>query len=197
MIEYAYEALPPVLETLDSRLAFFLFGNISGNFSEVSARVDLFNKEKEYVENMRYAGDFDFWARLAKSRNIILSDAKTVYIRRHDRVAATYMSTRGEFFWDTLPVYERLAEELSPYFDRKQLIAYYNIETRSFQLSDALVAILNGKFANIIAFMNTKSVIVWPIWKQLVFCLPFALYEKGRLRLSVSMARKIMKQHKK
>lgn len=197
LTKYGYESLPPVLEPIASRLGFFLFGNFPGNFSEVSARVDLFNKEKDYVENMKYAADFEFWSRMTKEKNILLSDANVVYIRRHDRVAETYMSTRGEFFWDTLPVYERLVEELSPYYDRKLLIRYYNIETRSFQLRDALIAILHGRFANFKAFMSAKSVIFWPKWKQLIVCLPLAIYEKGRLRVALSVARKIGESYKK
>lgn len=196
LTRYAYGVLPKKLDTLNSTLGFFLFGCFPGNFSEVCVRVGLVNAAENFVAHMKYAGDFEFYSRLAKAHPVILSDANIVFIRRHDRVQSTYMTTKGEAFAQRLEVYERLIDELSPYYERKKLIDYYNIETRSFQLRDAIRAILHGQFANFKAFMNSKSSIFWPKWVQLIVCLPFALYEDGRLRLSVSMARKIVNHRK-
>ena len=194
---YGYNTLPRKLDLLNSRLGFFLFGNIPGNFSEVSAKVDLFNAASDYIDYMKFAADFEFWSRLAKTGPVVLSDANIVYIRRHDRVAATYMATKGEFFTDTVAVYETLIDELSAYYDRKKLVRYYNIETRSFQLRDALIAILRARqFTNFKIFMTSKSSIFWPKWLQLIVCLPFALYEDGRLRLSVVLAKGLINGRK-
>jgi glycosyltransferase involved in cell wall biosynthesis len=197
LTRYGYEALPKTLKYPDSSLGFFLFGNIPGNFSEVCVKVGLVNASENFVDHMKYSGDYEFWARLAKTNTVILSNEKVVYIRRHDKVAATFLNTKGEWFEDTLPVYEKLIDDLSPFYDRKKLITYYNIETRSFQLREALVAILKGKFANFKAFMNSKSSIFWPKWVQLIILLPFALYEGGRLRTCVILARNIVEHGKK
>ncbi len=189
--------LPKVLEYPNSSLGFFLFGNIPGNFSEVCVSVSLANASENFVDHMKYSGDYEFWSRLAKTNSIVLSDEQVVYIRRHDRVAASFLNTKGEWFDDTLPVYERLIDELSPFYDRKKLIRYYNVETRSFQLRDAIRSLLRGQTANFKRFMNSNSSIFWPKWVQLIVLLPFALYEGGRLRISVVLARDIVEHGKK
>ena len=196
LARYSYEVMPKKLDTLNSTLAFFLFGCFPGNLSEISTRVGLFNSADGFVEHMKYTADFEFWSRIGKTYSAILCDADITFVRRHDRVASTYMSSKGEAFAQRREVYERLIDELSPYYERKKLIDYYNIETRSFQLRDAIRAILQGQFANLKAFMNSKSSIFWPKWRQLIVCLPLALYEDGRLRASVSMAKKIVNHRK-
>ena len=188
--------LPKTLKYPDSSLGFFLFGNIPGNFSEVCVNVAIVNDSANFVDHMKYSGDYEFWARLAKTHTVICSNAKIVYIRRHDRVAATFLNTKGEWFADTLPVYEKLIEDLSPFYDRKKLITYYNIETRSFQLRDAIRSLMRGQLANFKGFMNSKSSIFWPKWIQLIVLFPFAIFEGGRLRMSVLLAKGIVKQRK-
>jgi glycosyltransferase involved in cell wall biosynthesis len=197
LAKYSYDALSKKLDTLDSRFAFFLFGNIPGNLTDVSVKIDLFNSADDFIGHMKYAGDFEFWSRISKNHTVILCDENVSFVRRHDRVASKYMFTKGEGFTERQAVYERLIDELSPHYDRKKLIAYYNLNTRSFQLRDALVAILKGRLANFINFMRSDSPILWPKWIQLIVCFPFALCEKCRLQLSVNMARKIMKARRR
>lgn len=196
LTKYSYEVLPKILDAESSKLGFFLFGNLPGNFSEVCVNVDIVNAADNFVSHMKFAGDYEFWSRLAKIHPVIMSDANIVFIRRHDRVQSTYMTTKGEAFAQRLTVYEKFIDELSSSYGRKRLIAFYNIETRSFQLRDAIRAIVHGRFANFKAFMNTKSPIFWPKWIQLIVCTPLALYEGGRLRLSVLMARNIINRRK-
>jgi len=197
LTKYSYEVLPKVLEHPDSSLGFFLFGNIPGNFSEVCVKVAIVNDSENFVGHMKYSGDYEFWARLAKRHTVVMDDSDIVYIRRHDKVAATFLNTKGEWFADTLPVYEKLIDDLTPYYDRKQLISYYNIETRSFQYRDAINSLLHGQSANFKSFMKSKSSIFWSKWIQLIVLLPFALFEGGRLRMSVVLARKLIKKRKK
>jgi len=196
LARYSYEVLPKKLDPISSRLGFFFFGNIPGNLSDVTVKVDLFNAAEGFIEYMKYTADFEFWSRLAKTNTVILSDSDISFVRRHDRVASTYMTVKGEAFAQRLTVYENLIDELSPYFERKKLITFYNIDTRSFQLRDALLAILKGRFTNFKAFMDSKSTILWPKWIQLIVCLPFAIYEDGRLRMSVLIAKSILNQRK-
>jgi glycosyltransferase involved in cell wall biosynthesis len=194
LARYSYQVLPKNLDPRRSKFAFFLFGNLPGNLSNVSAKVDVLRASGGFNEHLKQAGDFELWSRIAKDHPIVLSDTETVFVRRHENVATNYMNKKGEQFAEHLAVYEKLIQELSPYVDRKKLLAYFNIEIASFHLRDAIKFALYGRFARVKTFINTNSSICWPKWKQVVLCLPFALYEGGKSRYIIRMAKNIMNQ---
>ena len=189
---YSYSVLPRVLDKTNATIAFFLFGNIPGNFSEVSARVPLVVSE-EFAYQIKFSGDFEYWLRLSKKTGLFLSDTQVVYIRRHDRVMATYAIAKGEYHEESIPVFERLIDELSTQCERKKLIAFYNITIVSYHLRDAIKAAFFGRFASIKSFLRQKSPIFWPF--QTLVCMPFALSEKLRFMMSGRLAKKILEEH--
>jgi glycosyltransferase involved in cell wall biosynthesis len=191
---YSYEVLPKKQDPAVSQLAFFLFGNLPGNLSNVTSKVDIVRASGGFNEKMRQAGDFEIWARIIRKNGIVLSDSETVYVRRHENTATNYMNKHGRLFEEHILVYEGLVEQLSPRINRRKLIRYFNIEVCSFHLRHAIKAALYGEFANIKLYLGTKSEILWPNWKRFFFCLPFALYETGRMHLLVAMARKLMNE---
>ncbi len=186
---YSYSVLPRVLDKTNATVAFFLFGNIPGNFSEVSARVPLVVSE-EFSYQIKFSGDFEYWLRLSKKTGIFLSNAEVVYIRRHDRVMATYAVAKGEYHEESIPVFEKLIDELSKQCDRKKLIAFYNITNVSYHLRDAIKAALFGRFTSIKSFLRQKSPIFWPL--QTIVCMPFALSERLRFVFSGRLAKMIL-----
>src|SRR5688500_8968874 len=82
--QFAYSAVPKMLNGVDSTFAFFLFGNIPGNFSEVSAKVPIVAPE-QHLYHIRYSADYEYWLRLSQKNTIYFSDEKGIYIRRHAR----------------------------------------------------------------------------------------------------------------
>ena len=186
---YSYSVLPSVLDKTNATVAFFLFGNIPGNLSEVSARVPLVVSE-DFLYQIKYSADFEYWLRLSKKTGLFLSDAQVVYIRRHDRVVATYAIAKGEYHEESIPVFEGLIDELSKRCDRKKLIAYYNITNVSYHLRDAIKAALFGRFTSIRSFLRQKSRIFWPL--QTIVCMPFALSERLRFMVSGPLAKKLL-----
>jgi len=188
---FSYSVLPSVLDKTNVTLAFFLFGNIPGNLSEVSARVPLVVSE-DFLYHIKYSGDFEYWLRLSKKTGIFLSDAQVVYIRRHARVMASYAIAKGEYHEESIPVFEGLIDELSGQCDRKKLIAFYNITYISYHLRDAIKAALFGRFTSIKSFLRQKSRIFWPL--QTIACMPFALSERLRFMVSGPLAKKIMEE---
>jgi len=118
-----------------------------------------------------------------------------VFIRRHDDVAGSRLNTKGERFAQNRPVMEELVDELAPIVGRDLLIWYYHADSVSFQLHDALRAILFfWRFDNMRAFLTARSPILWPLWKRLLLCSPLALFEGIRLRVARRVARKIVKK---
>ena len=186
---YSYSILPSVLDKKNVTVAFFLFGNIPGNLSEIAARTPLAVSE-DFLYQIRYSADFEYWLRVSKKSGICLSDAHVVYIRRHDRVQSTFVTAKGEYHEESIPIYERLIDELSKQCDRKKLIAFYNINNVSYHLRDAIKAALYGRFASIKSFLRQKSPIFWPL--QTIRCLPFALSERLRFMVGGPLAKRIM-----
>ena len=70
---------------------------------------------EHFLYHIKFSADYEYWLRLGKKKWIYLSDIEVVYIRRHDRVAATYMVTKGEYLEESIEVYENIINELSAY----------------------------------------------------------------------------------
>ncbi|HEX6224175.1 MAG TPA: glycosyltransferase family 2 protein [Chryseolinea sp.] len=192
LTRFAYSALPKKLDGVNATAAYFLFGCFPGNFSEISGRVSLVAPE-HFWYHVRYSADHEFWLRLTKKSGIHLSDAKVVYIRRHDKVAATRMITKGEYHEESIEIYESIINELSAHCSRGKLVAFYNVELCSFHLRDAIKSAMRGKFTALKSFIRLESPIFWPKWFQLIGCLPFALSETLRFPVSIMLAKSILK----
>ncbi len=193
LTRYGYTVVPENLLPENALLAFFLFGNLPGNISNVSLKVSVINHSGGFAKNYKMAGDFEMWARLSKGHRFVLSEFKPAYVRRHEATASNYLNSKGGMFNEVLMVYENLIKELSTVYDHDELIAYFNIEVSAFHLREAIKAAMYGRFKKLKSFMDTHSSILWPKWKQMSICLPLALLEGVRLRLLVSMARKYYK----
>jgi glycosyltransferase involved in cell wall biosynthesis len=180
--KYSYEILPKTLHPGLAQLAFFLFGNLPGNLSNVSAKVSTVVGSGGFDESYRLAGDFEIWSRLSRTNIMVLSDTQTCYVRRHEGVATNYLNKQGQSFNEQIRIYEKLAEELSVHCDRKKLIDYFNIAICSFHLRDSIRAMSRGRLANIKRYLTVESSIFWPKWKRVLVILPYALFEGGRLR---------------
>ena len=191
--KFSYSALPKKLMGLDAMFAFFLFGNIPGNFSEVSGRVSLVAPEK-HLYHIKFSADYEFWLRITKKNPVYLSDENVVYIRRHDAVAATYMITNGEYHEESIEIFEQIISDLSAYCDRDKLIAYYNLQMCSYHLRDAIKSALFGRLTALRSFINLNSPIFWRF--QLLRLLPFALSEPLRYLATVKLAKNILKTAK-
>jgi glycosyltransferase involved in cell wall biosynthesis len=186
---HSYSVLPRVIDKTNAAIAYFLFGNLPGNFTEVSARVPLVVSE-DFMYQIKFSGDFEYWLRLSKKTGIFLSNTDVVYIRRHDRVMATYAVAKGEYHEESIPVYEMLIDELSKQCDRRKLIAFYNITYISYHLRDAIKWALHGRFTSIKSFLRQKSPIFWPL--QTIVCMPFALSERLRYMVAIRLANKLL-----
>ena len=188
--QFSYSALPKKLVGSYSTLAFFLFGNIPGNLSEISGRVSAVAPEHP-LYHIRFSADYEYWLRITKKYGLHLSDEEVGFVRRHDATAATYMITKGEYHVESYEVYEKLINELSAHYDRNKLIAFYNLQNCSYHLRDAIKSALYGKFTALKSFLNLKSPIFWRF--QFLRLLPFALSERLRFVLTVRLADDILK----
>lgn len=191
--QFSYSALPRKLVGLYATLAYFLFGNIPGNLSEISGKVSAVAPEHP-LYHIKFSADYEYWLRITRKYALHLSDEEVGFIRRHEATAASYMITNGEYHKESYGVYEQLINELSAYCDRDQLIAFYNLQNCSYHLRDAIKSALFGKFTALKSFLNLKSPIFWRF--QFLRLLPFALSERLRFMLTVRMAKNILETAK-
>lgn len=93
---YSQRVLPDIIEPVDSDLYFFLFGCIPGNLSNVSVRTELIEQVSGFREDLPYAGDFEFWSRLARSYAFRVSKETVTFIRSHPRQASVHLNRQGQ-----------------------------------------------------------------------------------------------------
>ncbi|HTF20503.1 MAG TPA: glycosyltransferase family 2 protein [Chryseolinea sp.] len=192
-----YEALPRVIKPSLSQLAFFLFGNFAGNLSNISARVKDVVNAGGFDEAYRMAGDFEIWARIGRTRTIVLSDTQATHVRVHEGVASNYMNKYGQMFKEQTFIYETLIERLvgsgNINFNRQQLVDYFNIEVCSFHYRESIRNLLyNGRLKYLWFYLSSESKVFWPKWKRIFVSLPYAINEKGRMEVLVKMADKLL-----
>ena len=192
--QYAYSVLPEKISPDLSPLAFFLFGNFTGNISNVSVKVSAFNSAGGFVNYLKTAQDFHMWYKLARNNEIILTDKKVVYIREHEGSATYYMTRKGDDYIQLLTIYEDLVEQLSNEYDRNSLISYFNMQLSPQYYRTGIKYALSGKFTYLKRVLNAKSSILWDTWKQLLITVPLAIALNFREYLVVQRAKSFIRQ---
>jgi glycosyltransferase involved in cell wall biosynthesis len=186
---------PEVIPKGSADIWYFIFGNISGNLSNVSIRTYLVSAIGNFSENIPSAGDFEFWSRAARSVSMGIQRKFVTYVRRHDKEASNYLALKGEVFAEHILIYERLIQALLPFYDKGQLIDFFNYEICSFHYRNAFKAAMNGHFSYLKRILRTQSEILWPKWQQLIFCTSFAIFNRKQ-QYTYHRAIKILKNQR-
>ncbi len=193
---YSHSVLPENIPASKSRLAFFLFGNFTGNVSNVSVKVSAVNSTGGFVGHLKTAQDFEMWCRLSKDNDVILSRKNVVYVRRHQAAATNYMTQKGEDYGPLISIYEDLIEQLSIDYERRKLMSYFNTQICSQYFRTAIKYALSGRLTFMKTVLKTKSPILWNVWSQLLICTPLALSENLREYIGIKLARNFMDKDK-
>lgn len=191
IIQFQTEYLSEVIEQDHAEICFFVFGNFPGNLSEVSIRTRLVTDSNNFKPNMNFAGDFDFWSRLSKDVKIGIQKEQVIYVRRHEKVASNYGGLKGECYEQQVESYERLIDNLSQTYNRKQLIQYFHYGIFAYHYRVAIKAALRGRFTYLNTMLKTEANFLWPIWQRLLFTLPFTLFNRNQ-DLTFPLAKKII-----
>ena len=194
VIEYGYSILPKRIFPDVAPLAFFLFGNFTGNISNVTVSVLAFNSGRGFVDHLKTAQDFELWRRMTKKYEIILTKKKVVFIREHPGSATYHLTRTGDDYIQLLTIYEDLIEELSKDYDRRKLISYFNTQICPQYYRTGLKYALSGKVTYFKSVLGATSLILWDKWKQLLICVPLALAQNFREYLVVRRAKSFVRQ---
>lgn len=109
-LQYMQKVLPSVIQSKDSALYFYLFGCLAGNLSNVSVRTKIVTENGGFREDLPYAGDFEFWSRIAQSKPCSISNEQVSFVRAHPGQASNYLNRNGELIPQQNYVYNILID---------------------------------------------------------------------------------------
>ena len=103
---------PGIIEPTSSDIWFYIFGNISGNLSNVTLRNSIFSNCGPFREDLPYAGDFEFWSRVAQKFSFIIIGKEVTFIRRHPDAASFHLNKKGELISQASGIYKDLYDSI-------------------------------------------------------------------------------------
>ncbi|UKT62236.1 glycosyltransferase family 2 protein [Pedobacter mucosus] len=187
IINLQTQIIPKIIKAGQADLYFFIFWNFPGNLSDVSVRTHLIAEEGYFNTRYPFAGDCDMWSRLGRKYDIGVEPDSQIFVRRHAGVASNYQGLKGELYTQQVEIHQAMLNELSKTKDYDKLVTYFHLNTYSFHYRNALKSALHGRFDYIKTMLKVKSPFLWPKWKQLLFCLPYALFNTHQ-QLTYSLA---------
>ncbi|GHB62941.1 glycosyltransferase family 2 protein [Persicitalea jodogahamensis] len=108
LIGFESTVLPKIITNSNSDLFFYVFGNIPGNLSNISARTGIIKNCGWFNPSIPYAGDFEFWIRACKLYHFGLVSENITFIRRHSDAASNFLNKNGELISQRFPIINRL-----------------------------------------------------------------------------------------
>ena len=115
---FILKAIPECVDPKDSDLYFFVFGCFVGNISNVSVRTQLIERCGGFSHELPFAGDMEFWTRLARRYSLHLSAEDVSYVRVHQGQATFQLNRKGEVIYQLrrilVDLHDRLAGRVPP-----------------------------------------------------------------------------------
>ncbi len=164
----------PIVPEL-SPLYFFLFGNLCGNLSNVSVRSHLIGELGGFRTDLPYAGDTQFWARLAARHPIQVSRETINYVRRHSGTASTYLNRNGELagqeFFVMAGLFQTLRSSFPEFLLRWHATVGYDSKHRDAAIKILLLRRKADYLRNLEAACRAHPIFFGPIGRWLVYFL--------------------------
>jgi hypothetical protein len=96
MQRFQATAIPALVETEVSDVLFFAFGCVPGNLSNMSIRTQVAKTAGCFRTDLPYAGDFEFWSRVGRTRPWAVTPTALSFIRIHDQRGSVQLNKHGE-----------------------------------------------------------------------------------------------------
>lgn len=93
---YSSKVLKCHQEARNTHFVFYIFGNPSGNLSNVSFNPVFFKEGVRFREDLPYAGDYEYWGRLGSLGPWQLNTKQVSFVRSHEGQASNYLNFKGE-----------------------------------------------------------------------------------------------------
>lgn len=113
-----FKFLPEVIYAPASALAFFTFGNIPGNLTNLIIRKDLLLDSGGFSQKFPYAGDFEAWVRVAKKYPFGIQSEPLVYVHSHSEQGSVTLNRHNELIGQIDFIVTGLYDQLPQYLRR-------------------------------------------------------------------------------
>lgn len=168
------EILPEIINSENSALLFYLFGNIPGNLSNVTLRTRIVKECNGFDQKLPYAGDFDFWSRAARKYSMGIQNDLVVFVRRHEGVASNHLNKKGELLAQKSKIlsglYEILASKMGNDATRLKMHGTINFDTQ--QRYNGIKRRLFGSgtyLSELDKVSDSSNFILPPAWRWFLF----------------------------
>lgn len=151
---YSARILSHFQDPKTTNLIFFVFGNPGGNLSNVSFNARYHANGLQFRQDLPYAGDFEYWARIGNCGPWRLETDRVTYVRQHANQATRYLNKSGELIRQSKVVTEELYNQLKNEFPPMLLKARGSWNYFRF-ITQALKAPNKGTISQV--FVNLKS----------------------------------------
>lgn len=174
--------IPNLLPSKLSQLYFLIYGCMPGNLSPVSLRRSVFSNIGYFNKNLKFAGDFDFWIRVAKSYDLYFDKKVSLLVRRHN-VQASKSLSYDNLINDTTKIYKELLKELGDNKKHK-IIRYLNYEIGTQYLHHYIRNfIFEGKISFKLGLLNKLPFNLYTIFIFYILSVNRKLYRVDKLSL--------------
>lgn len=108
----AFAMLPEVIRPSASALAYFAFGNIPGNLTNVIFRKTFLVDAGGFSQKSPYAGDFEAWVRVARKYSFGIQKEALVYVHAHPQQGSVTLNKQSELIRQMDEIVEDLFNRL-------------------------------------------------------------------------------------
>lgn len=171
------KVIPEIIRPDEADLMFYIFGgSLSGNLSNLSMRLNLLRKFGFFREDLPFAGDFEFWSRIARNVPSAIVNDTVIFVREHPRSASFYQNRNGELVRQNAEIVQELYDHLESQNNGLNfaLQLHGTLNYDSLQRDVAIRAWLHGNrgYMNELERVSSNSVFLLPgAWKWVLFIL--------------------------
>jgi glycosyltransferase involved in cell wall biosynthesis len=180
LTRYSFQMVKGIIFPEQSDFLFYIFGNLSGNLSNISVRTKRVLDAGGFREDLPYAGDFEMWSRMGRQWPWFVTDTETVFVRRHEGVASNYLNKKGELVAQQRKVVDSLYLQLAGRAPTPLLKLHGTVNYDSLQRDVAMKALIFGRQLTYLRQVNEAIAESPAVFPQIVCWLIYIVTGGGR-----------------
>ncbi|MGN6646915.1 MAG: glycosyltransferase [Cytophaga sp.] len=115
---------PDILYPEDARCYFFSYGCLPGNLSTVMLHRDCIERYGYFNQQLVYAGDFEYWIRIAGNDPIVVNKQTLLAVRQHNQRGSKTLNTNLVLLEEEISIYNDLMNAAYTGKKKKEALRY-------------------------------------------------------------------------
>jgi hypothetical protein len=155
--------LPEVIYPAAAPLAFFTYGNLPGNLTNLICRTEALRAAGPFDQSLPYAGDFEMWVRFARTHAFALHREACVYVRTHDQQASVTLNKHNELMAQLDRVMNDLFDRLPPNL-RGEARHFADLTYMPTHVARTMRRLFEGKWSAVAKLATPRRYVsAWPV----------------------------------